>query len=146
MKNAELIVCAALLVSAAPAAAGGNELPANVNWDLVVKNLVVGIKSDNLGLQRSCALMLGSLKAQDAVIPLMAALHNGTDCRVRSAAAWALCQIDDERGRYAVKQTVIWDGDARTKAICAWYYNLYVKEGTFLIHQQDLTQTASLLP
>ncbi len=100
-------------------------------YDLAVQNLLNGVASTNDGLRRSAIYQLGELQAQDAVIPLMRVLRSCADERCRVAAAWALCKIGDERGVYAVKQAVRFDDSQKVKLHSAWYYNLYVSEGTF---------------
>ncbi len=100
-------------------------------YDLAVQNLLNGVASINDGLRRSAIYQLGELQAQDAVIPLMRVLRSCADERCRVAAAWALCKIGDERGVYAVKQAVRFDDSQKVKLHSAWYYNLYVSEGTF---------------
>jgi hypothetical protein len=108
----------------------------DAKYDKAVQNLLVGISDDcdNVGLRRSAIYMLGQLEAKDAVIPLMKVLHSCPDEKSRLAAAWALCQIEDGRGAYAVKQAVRFDESAKVKMHCAWYYNLYVSDGTFAFY------------
>lgn len=100
-------------------------------YNLAVQNLLKGVASTNDGLRRSSIYQLGELEAQDAVIPLMRVLRSCTDVRCRVAAAWALCKIGDDRGVYAVKQAVRFDDNPKVQLHSAWYYNLYVSEGTF---------------
>lgn len=103
----------------------------DAKYDRAVESLLKGVVCDNTGLRRSSVYMLGELEAKDAVIPLMRVLRSCTDERSRIAAAWALCKIGDERGVYAVKQAVRFDDNPKVQVHCAWYYNLYVSEGTF---------------
>jgi hypothetical protein len=105
-------------------------------YDGAVKNLLVGVgdENNNCGLRRSAIYMLGQLEAQEAVIPLMKVLHSCPDEKSRLAAAWALCNIGDARGEYAVKQAVRFDESSKVKMHCAWYYNLYVRNGTFAFY------------
>ena len=102
-------------------------------YDKAVANLLLGVgdQGSNSGLRRSAIYMLGELEAQEAVIPLMSVLRSCPDEKARIAAAWALCRIGDGRGTYAVKQSVRFDESPKLKMHCAWYYNLYVREGTF---------------
>jgi hypothetical protein len=103
----------------------------DTKYDRAVENLLKGATSDNVGLRRSSIYLLGEFEAQDAVIPLMRVLRSCTDERCRVAAAWALCKIGDARGTYAVKQAVRFDDSPKVQLHSAWYYNLYVSEGTF---------------
>jgi len=105
-------------------------------YDRAVKNLLLGVGDEinNCGLRRSAIYMLGELVAQEAVIPLMKVLHSCPDEKSRLAAAWALCKIGDARGEYAVKQAVRFDESSNVKLHCAWYYNLYVNDGTFAFY------------
>ena len=125
-------VIALAIILALPATA--NDVKKEIGeakYDLAVKNLLNGVMSTNDGLRRSAIYLLGELQADDAVIPLMRVLHSCTNERCRVAAAWALCKIGDARGVYAVKQAVRFDDSQKVKLHCAWYYNLYVSEGTF---------------
>jgi HEAT repeat protein len=108
----------------------------DAKYDLAVQNLLVGIGDEfnNDGLRRSAIYMLGQLKAEEAVYPLMNVLHSSPDERSRMAAAWALCQIGNSRGEYAVKQAVRFDKSAKVQMHCAWYYNTYVNDGTFAFY------------
>ncbi|MBF8295190.1 MAG: hypothetical protein HW389_1735 [Bacteroidetes bacterium] len=136
MKKSGMIfgVIALAIILALPATAGDirKEL-GEVKYDRVVQNLLQALSDQNTndGLRRSAAYMLGELEAQDAVIPLMKVLRSCTDERCRVAASWALCKIGDQRGVYAVKQAVRFDDNRKVQIHCAWYYNLYVSEGTF---------------
>jgi hypothetical protein len=106
-------------------------LPANADKTLIEDNLLAGLTSENTGLQRSCALMLGKIKSSRAVIPLMAALRSGKTMELKSAAAWALCNIGDDRGTFAVKREVQFNNCCKTQLRCAWYYENMVHSGTF---------------
>jgi len=116
-------------------------LPANdlkkelgeARYNQAVENLLVALKETNMndGLRRSAIYQLGELEASDAVIPIMAVLRRCSDEKCRIAAAWALCKIGDSRGAYAVKQAVRFDDNSKVQLHAAWYYNLYVSEGTF---------------
>lgn len=118
----------------------------NAKYDRAVENLLQGAMSDNVGLRRSSIYLLGEFEAKDAVIPLMRVLRSCTDDGCRVAAAWALCKIGDGRGTYAVKQAVRFDDTPKVRLHCAWYYNLYVSEGTFVFipSQEATTQVAEL--
>jgi hypothetical protein len=100
-------------------------------YDNAVANLLVGLNSTNDGLRRSAIYRLGQFEARTAAIPLMGILRNSTDEKSRIAAAWALCKIGNAVGTYAVKQAVRFDESKKVQLHSAWYYNLYVSEGTF---------------
>jgi HEAT repeat protein len=143
----KLIVLLALLlviVYAIPAAAQESVLPPNGNKALIEENLFIGLAYDNLGLQRGCALMLGKIQSDRAVVPLMAVLHNNSDENLRLSASWALCKIGDARGVYAVKMAVKYDESTKVQASCAWYYENMVKQGTFTFVQPELPVMATI--
>lgn len=100
-------------------------------FDQAVANLLVALDSQNPGLTRSGIYMLGELKAEKAVIPLMAKLRNNADEKTRIAAAYALSKIGQGVGTFAVKQAVRFDDSEKVKMHAAWYYNLLVSGGTF---------------
>ncbi len=134
MKRTTLIVgvIALAVMLAYPAAADDVKTKIGAaKFDLAVENLLVALKSDNCGLKKSASYMLGEMQAEEALIPLMAALRKANDDCERIAAAWALCKIGDARGVYAVKQAARFDDSQKVRSHCAWYYNLYVQNGTF---------------
>ena len=137
MKKSIVLFALLLVIIALPAIAEESVLPPNANKPLIEDNLFIGMAYDNLGLQRSCALMLGAIQSERAVVPLMGILHNSNDDNLRVAAAWALCKIGDARGVYAVKMAVKYDESAKVQAICAWYYDNFVKQGTFTFTQPE---------
>jgi HEAT repeat protein len=112
-------------------------------YDMAVKNLLAGVNDEtsNFGLRRSAIYMLGELESSEAVIPLMKVLHSCLDEKSRVAAAWALCKIGDGRGEFAVKQSVRFDESTKVRTHCAWYYNLYVNEGTFAFYPSAAAPT-----
>ena len=141
-----LVVLAALAMTAlvVPAMAQESVLPPNANKSLIEDNLFIGLNSDNAGLKRSCALMLGEIQSDRALIPLMATLHNSTDENVRIAAAWSLCKIGDARGVYAVLMATRFDESSKVQTVCAWYYENYVKQGSFTFIQPEYNFIAIL--
>jgi len=112
-------------------------------YNKAVENLLVALKDANTndGLRRSAIYQLGELQASDAVIPIMAVLRRCHDEKCRVAAAWALCKIGDSRGEYAVKQAVRFDDSRKVQLHAAWYYNLYVSEGTFAFIPSETAPT-----
>ena len=136
-KSIVLLATVLVIASAMPSMAKESVLPPNADKKLIEENLFLGLASGNLGLQRSCALMLGKIQSERAVVPLMAVLHNSTDENIRAAAAWALCKIGDARGVYAVKMAVKYDESMKVQATCAWYYENFVKQGTFIFTQPE---------
>ncbi|MCX6120927.1 MAG: hypothetical protein NTX44_04865 [Ignavibacteriales bacterium] len=112
-------------------------LPAKADQALIEENLLVGLNSTNEGLRYSCALMLGDLKSSQAVIPLMALLRQSDNFKLKTAAAWALCNIGDARGTFAVKREAEFNSCCKTKLVCAWYYENKVKQGSFVFRDVD---------
>jgi FOG: HEAT repeat len=112
-------------------------LPPGTNKALIEDNLLIGLSTNNIGLQRSSALLLGKIQSEKAVIPLMKAFHNNPNEKVRIAVAWALCKIGDARGVYAVKMAVKYDECPRVQMTCAWYYDNFVQQGTFSFTQPE---------
>lgn len=92
-------------------------------------NLLVGINTDNQGLQVSCAYFLGEMKSERAVIPLLKMLKSGQTEEERIIAALSLSKIRSERGLFAVKQRIKFDDSKRVQRLCELFYNNYlVKE------------------
>ncbi len=104
-----------------------------LNIARIEADLLIGLDSDNPGLQRSCARMLGQIRSDRAVISLMAQLRSSNDDGVRIASAWALSRIGDPSGTYLVRSMAQRADKAKVRSCCAWYYNTYVRPGTFMI-------------
>jgi HEAT repeat protein len=144
MKKSIVLLALLLVIAyAIPAMAKDDVYPLSVSKALIEDNLFNGMASDNLGLQRGCALMLGKMQSERAVIPLKIILQNSTDENMRIAAAWALCSIGDERGLSAVKLASQSDNSPRVQLICQWYYESYKEQGSFTIQPPELPLVAS---
>ena len=145
MKKSIVLLASLLVITfTIPVVAEESVLPPNANKALIEDNLFIGLANDNPGLQRSCVLMLGKIQSSRAVVPLMAILHNQTNDNLRVAAAWALCKIGDARGVYAVKMAVKFDESTKVQATCAWYYENFVKQGTFTFAQPEPPAIAAI--
>lgn len=134
MKPGTLLLGAILLVIAVSvsASAGDKTLYGSAEkYERAEATLLEGLQSDNEGLRESCAYMLGELRSDKAVIPLMGILRCESCNTARIVAALALCRIGDSRGVYAVKQAVQFDDNFAVQQRCAYFYNEYVQAGTF---------------
>jgi HEAT repeat protein len=103
----------------------------NVKKESAVKNLTLGLSSNNSGLRVSSALVLGQLidkkivdegNSKQALIPLMKMLNNGKSDEERISAALALYKIGDGRGIYKLKTAAKFDESERVKNICFKLY------------------------
>jgi HEAT repeat protein len=134
MKGIAMSLGVLVLLAAFTTLAAGEENFAGLTkekYDAAIVNLMIGLKSDNLGLKQSAAYMLGELKAKEAVVPLMALLRSEEPECCRIVAALALCRIGDERGVFAVKRAVKFDESVAVAQKCAWFYEQYVQPGTY---------------
>jgi hypothetical protein len=134
MKTLARVLVAGIFVAAFLLNASAAEDPSSLTpekYALAEQNLLIGVASDNQGLRESAACMLGELKSDNAVIPLMEMLRDGETESSRIVAALALCRIGDLRGVYAVKRATTFDSSEKVQQRCAWFYNEYVHPGTF---------------
>jgi len=92
-----------------------------------IETLIMGLNSENLGLQSSSAYLIGELKISQAVIPLLKILHTEKNEELRIAAALALYKIGSPIAIYAVKQSIKFDDSERVSKLCASFYNEYLK-------------------
>ena len=99
----------------------------NVVSESTASSLLMGLKSDNIGLKSSCAYMLGELKVSSAVIPLMRLLHNDENEEVRISAALALYKIGTPMSIQAVKQAIKFDDSERVSNLAHKFYSDYVR-------------------
>jgi len=146
MKNRSCMIVILLVVALTGGRAEDSVLPAGANKTFIEDNLLIGLSSDNRGLQRSSALMLGYIKSERAVILLMSALKECDDSGLKIAAAWALCNIGDPRGTYAVKREVEFNECCKTRLVCAWYYENMVRPGTFVFKGSGENMIAEIVP
>jgi hypothetical protein len=86
------------------------------------KNLLIAINNDNYGLKSSAIQILGEIKSEKAVIPLMKILKSSTDENLRMVAALSLYKIQSSMGMFAVRQAIRFDESARVRKMCL---NLY---------------------
>lgn len=109
-----------------------------------VKNLLIGLQSDNYGLRTSSAFMLGEIKAEEAVLPLMHMLTTEKSEDARIVAALALYKIDNPKGIFAVKQAIKFDESGRVRKMCTNFYceNLILKYGV-KVNPADTSEVAA---
>lgn len=86
-------------------------------------NLLVGLETENLGLNISCAYFLGEMKSDRAVIPLLKMLKGSESEEERIIAALSLAKINSEMGIFAVKQKIKFDDSERVQRLCKLFYN-----------------------
>jgi len=92
-----------------------------------VESLLIGLQSENLGLKTGSAYMIGELKLNGGIIPLMKILREDKNEEARIAAALALYKISTPMSIYAVKQSIRFDGKERVSRLCANFYNEYLR-------------------
>jgi len=127
MKAVFLLKLFVLVILTSVISYAGNITKENTkNYDLIEQNLLEGLKSDNLGLKCSCAFMLGEIKSEKAVIPLMKILRDGEQDCVRLMAALSLMKIDNPRGLYMVKSEAKFNDSERVRKMCGRFYNAYL--------------------
>ena len=92
------------------------------------QNLIIGVKTENLGLKVSASYYLGERKSSSGVIPLMHVLRNDESPEARIMAALSLFKIGDERGIFAVKRAIEFDKNEQVRNMCAIFYQMYISE------------------
>jgi hypothetical protein len=73
------------------------------DYSRIEKNLLLGIKSNNTGLQTSSAYFLGEMKSDKAMIPLLKLVRNGETEESRIIAALSLYKIESKIGMYRLR-------------------------------------------
>ncbi len=125
MKKQVVMLVAVLLLGATSIFASGKKSNDGVINDKAIKNYMIGLKSDNVGLRFSCAYLLGEYKIEKAIIPLMAMLHNEKTEEGRIVAALSLIKIGTGQSIFAVKQAATFDKSERVRNLCSLFYNHY---------------------
>lgn len=115
-----------MLFSAIAFAGNAPAKKANINRDIAIENLLVGISSDNYGLRTTSAYMLGELESSEAVIKLMKMLREEKNEDARIMAALSLYKIGDARGINAIKQAIKFDDSEKVSKTCALFYQSYL--------------------
>lgn len=125
--NLILFVCFVAILGQVSFGSNNPVKKSEMNRELIIKNLMVGVKSDNYGLRTSSALLLGEFKADESVIDLLRMLHSEETDDARIVAALSLLKIEDSRGIYAIKQAIRFDKSERVKKLCEKFYYHYVE-------------------
>jgi len=86
------------------------------------ENLLIAINSNNYGLKSSAAQILGDIKSDKAVIPLMKILKSSDDENLRIIAALSLYKIQSPMGMFAVRQAIRFDESVRVRNLCLMFY------------------------
>ncbi|MFC2085144.1 hypothetical protein ACFLS9_08810 [Bacteroidota bacterium] len=126
MKNTILILL--LLFSTALFAQDSKYSNSVCSVEQAEANYIAGLISDNLGLKMSSAYFLGEMKSLNSVVKLMEMLRSSKNVNERLIAALSLTKIGDSRGIFLLKQKAELCECARTKSMCAKFYNAYIKE------------------
>jgi hypothetical protein len=108
--------------------------------DVIVKNLVRGINSDNTGVKISAAQRIFEFiehkyftknDFSPAVIPLMKMLREEDSELGRIAAALSLYRIEDSRGIYHLKGAAKFDKSEKVRKVSRnLYYHYHYANGT----------------
>ena len=97
--------------------------PSEPNYAQIENNLLIGLKSDNLGLKLSSAYFLGEIQSKKATNQLMDLFHCSDNPEVRQVVALALYKINADRGIFVIKRAIKFDEDAQTRRLCKIFYN-----------------------
>jgi hypothetical protein len=98
----------------------------NKKYRQIEDNLLVGINTENRGLQISCAYFLGEMQSERAIIPLLKMLKSGETEEERIIAALSLAKIKSERGLFAIKQRIKYDDSERVQRLCNIFYTNHI--------------------
>ena len=97
-------------------------------YDQIEANMLVGINSDNTGLQTSCAYFLGEMKSDRAMIPLLKLVTNGETEESRIIAALSLYKIESKIGMYRLKGLSQTDESKLARKVFDRLYKIYVSK------------------
>ena len=94
----------------------------------IEENMLLGIKSNNTGLQTSCASFLGEMKSDRAMIPLLRLVSKGRTEATRIIAALSLYKIESNIGMYRLKYLAKTDDSELAKRVFDIIYKRYVSD------------------
>ena len=103
-------------------------------YDQIETNMLIGIKSNNAGLQTSCAYFLGEMKSDIAMIPLLKLVTNGETEEARIIAALSLYKIQSKIGMYRLKYLAESDGSELARNVFDRLYKVYAANGYSFKH------------
>jgi hypothetical protein len=95
-----------------------------------VKNLIIGINSNNEGLSRSSIYYAGKDKVAEAVGALVEKMWKEKNPNTRILIALSLYQIGDFKGLEAVKEQAVNDSDEKVKKVSALIFDEFYKNYT----------------
>ena len=98
-------------------------------YDQIETNMLLGIKSNNTGLQTSCAYFLGEMKSDIAMIPLLKLVTNGETEEARIIAGLSLYKIQSKIGMYRLKYLAESDGSELARNVFDRLYKVYAANG-----------------
>ena len=110
-------------------AAGNPKEKSEINQN-TIESLLMGLQSENLGLKTGSAYMIGELKLNEGIIPLMKILREDKNEEARIAAALALYKIGTPMAIHSVKQSIRFDNNERVSRLCSNFYNEYLRNKT----------------
>lgn len=93
---------------------------------LIEDNLLNGVKSDNVGLQTSCAYYLGEMKSDLALIPLLRLARNGKTEEARIIAGLSLYKIESHIGLHILKGRAVNDESELVRKVFDRLYKKYL--------------------
>jgi HEAT repeat protein len=92
----------------------------------IEENLLIGVKSNNLGLQTSCAYYLGEMKSDLALIPLLRLARKGDSEEARIIAGLSLYKIESHIGLHILKGRAQNDESELVRKVFSRLYKVYV--------------------
>ncbi len=98
------------------------------SFNNTIKSLMLGLSSDNFGLKTSSAYMIGELKIESAVIPLMRMLRNEESDEAKIVAALALYKLGTPMSIHALFQAARFEESKRVRKMCSGFYLDYVSK------------------
>lgn len=98
------------------------------SFNNTIKSLMLGLSSDNFGLKTSSAYMIGELKIESAVIPLMRMLRNEESDEAKIVAALALYKLGTPMSIHSLFQASRFEDSKRVRKMCSGFYLDYVSK------------------
>jgi hypothetical protein len=99
---------------------------ADEKLSLIEDNLLNGVKSDNVGLQTSCAYYLGEMKSDLALIPLLRLARKGKSEEARIIAGLSLYKIESHIGLHILKGRAVNDESELVRKVFDRLYKKYL--------------------
>ncbi|HEX2865424.1 MAG TPA: HEAT repeat domain-containing protein [Ignavibacteriales bacterium] len=94
------------------------------------EELLDAVKSNDFNIRVNAAFLLGEIKSEKAMIPLLRMLREEETDNAKLMAALSLYKLGNYQSIYALRTAYDFDESPRVKRMCAIFYNTFQRENS----------------